>query len=124
MNEGILFSDKKQLAKICIPLFKQTPFNYFEYSQYYFDGHVAFLSINSEYFYEIYKKDLLANLEELHRNTAYCIFLSPLMPLSEASLNDNKFIQNINLCKNFDLYHRYFLVFNTLQYVETFVFSL
>lgn len=122
--EHPFFLVKKQLATICKPLFSYTPYHYFDYQRFYYDGQYLALPIHYDFAYQIFKTDLLPNLEELQINTAHYVFLSPTLLLPDLVLHPQKFINNIKLSEQCNVYHRMYINFNFPEYMEVFGFGL
>jgi DNA-binding CsgD family transcriptional regulator len=103
---------------------KHTSFGYFDYEQYYFDGHTVGLHQISEYSHQIVQAGLMPNLEELHHNRCHYLCLSCAAPLSELLIQQEMFAKNIAIAKQFEIFHRLCLLFRRTTYVEVFVFGL
>lgn len=114
---------KKQLLIFCKPLFTHTPFTYFDYEQYSYDGYYFSPCLIPEFGQAAVENSILPSLEELHRNKSHFIYLSPHLPIPEAT-TFSKFSKNIAIGLEFDIFHRLCLLFYTSQHVEVFVFGL
>ena len=95
---------KNQVAKLCKPLFTHTPFQYFDYQQYYFDGSYITLGVNADYFCEIFNNKLLPDMEEIQNNTSHYLFFSPVLLPPETLEHGNKFTDNLKLSDKFEIY--------------------
>ncbi len=118
------FTTREQIEQICKPLFLYTPFQYFDYQRYYFNGLHLSLASQTDFGYEIMKQDLLPSLEELQQNKSHYVCLSSSLLLPELVIEKNKFIRNLDLSNEHKIYHRLYVNFNTPKYVEVFGFGL
>lgn len=124
-RDHFLFSVEKQINTYCKSLFRYTPFGYFDYERYYFDGLNINLGMVPELGYVVFKNDLIPTLAELHQNTSHYVYLSDVLLLPDSVMEPNKFIENIKIAnEGFNVYHRLCLTFNTPEYVEVFAFGL
>lgn len=118
---------EKTLTKICRPLTSHTPFGYFCYERFYHDGHYLALCLDAEYCFEIFKNEFLPNLNEMQKNNSHYVYLSPELYLPNAEIYKsifNKISENISLSKQYKIYHRLCIIFNTPSYVEVFAFGI
>lgn len=118
------FNVKKQLSKLCDPLFKQTQFTYFDYERYYFDGNCLFLFLESDCSYQIIKESLLPSVDDLEQDGSRCVFLSSALLSSDmTALQPAAFLRNLEIAKEGGIYHRFCLIFRFEKYIEVFAFG-
>lgn len=118
------FCFKKEMSRICRPLFQEIPLSYFTYEQYHQEGSCIFLSYKPEMDYEILKAKCLPTIEDLTLNKDHTIILTKGMSIIPSSPRETIMKKNIDIAANFDINHSMVLIFNHKRYVEMFFFGL
>lgn len=119
-----LYKSKSAIDNICMPLFNQTDIRYFDYQHYYRCGDLLALSTHPKFMESYLTKQYYPTLKELDNqlcnNDKLFVFMSEAMILPTKAAKDNpkKYISNIMLSKNYDIYHRIYFAKHYDEYIR------
>lgn len=122
-------SNCEEVARICHPLFKKTPINYFDYTRYYDTGEMIPFSTSPDFNTRYYIDCLYPSLEELNLGHSFGLkstFLSHHLPLPAVvgDLNPDRYNGNIACAAEFNIYHRLYFIERGKDYYYTSGFGL
>lgn len=118
-----------EVARICHPLFKKTPINYFDYTRYYDTGEMVPFSTSPDFTKRYYIDSLYPSLEELNLGFSFGMkstFLSHHLPLPVVvgDLNPDRYSGNIACAAEFKIFHRFYFIERGKNYYYTSGFGL
>jgi DNA-binding CsgD family transcriptional regulator len=110
--QTVLNKNYESVSKLCYPIFKKTPINYFDYIRYYDSGDMIVLSTCPDFSTETSIDCLYPNFEELQTFTNFGLkfaFMTYCMPLPP-NVDAEKLEKNIVLGLDKRIVHRLYLV--------------
>ncbi len=126
LSDCMLQKNYDEISKLCHPLFKKTPIDYFDYIRYYDSGEMIVFSTNPEFNCTNHLEGCLyPRLEELELCTRIGLkffFLTPSMPVP-AGVDVDKFQRNISLGLKHGVNHRLYLTDRQADFYTTYGFG-
>ncbi len=115
----------EEVNRICHPLFKNSPINYFDYNRFYDSGEAIVMSSVPDFTKKGFARTLFPSLEEyqlMHAAGLKTAFLSQSMPLPFPSgVNDyiiNKYSEIIATASDLKIFHRMYFIERRSDYFQ------
>lgn len=117
-----------EVCRLCYPLFKNTPIQFFTYQRYYDSGEILYLGTIPELALKLFTEDLFPSREELSLSSRFGLkvtIMSHLLPLPAAlkETNAEKYEKGVAYEAEAGIYHGLFLVDRETDYYRICGFS-
>ncbi|MDQ2993386.1 MAG: hypothetical protein M3R00_00345, partial [Pseudomonadota bacterium] len=103
------------ISKICAPLFKNTPIDYFDYTRYYDSGRMVACGTHPDFTAQYYVEGLYPSLEEFQTFSSFGLksaFLTHQMPIPSVAhkANAERYEQNVVAAADSKIFHRLYFI--------------